>query len=126
MKRLLLLLLIIPTAEAYIEPVDYHGIMIKFYNEEFETQEFYDMLDSIPLDYREGLRLINVRPKTFRVMGTYYFGIRMISLYSHDRKTMIHELAHYHQDLNQELISDMYQHKGNFWKYYEEMSNENS
>lgn len=112
---LLLLAITVYPVFAYVEPVDYHGIPLKFYHEDSDREKAIEALDEIPFRYYEGIKYI----KFFKITGE---PCAMYNLYSglefrrgcFDRVRLIHELAHHCQILRGDSYYNVLKHSGKF------------
>lgn len=96
---LILMLLMLPFASAYVWPEYYHGVPVKYYQQVNKT-DFINALDSINETYFIGLKYIHVFDGVNYCGGClaryYYFSNGMAVCYHTDYYTSVaHELAHH-------------------------------
>jgi len=117
---LLFLLILLPSTLALIEPVEYKGVDIKFYNKEINQTDCLAKLDAIPVEYFEGLEIIAIYDKPHHYKGIYQ--INYILLYEGcDQFVIIHELAHHKQYREGKKWIELLRHRGNFTDYFYEI-----
>jgi len=100
MKKLVWLLFFVVASVsvcAYVEPINYNGILIKLYTDEADINQCTAILDYLSPKYYEGIYYIQIfEYGTHRNrLGEYWSGTRGIKIFNYcDWDTIIHEIAH--------------------------------
>ncbi len=111
-----ILLSSISIAFAYVPIEKYKGINMKFYIS-IDKEVCYDIIDSIPLEYFDGVSFIRVTKESIRHGGFYYWGSTGIDLYGKcSKNVLIHELAHHCQEEEGDYLWEGIAHTWNFEK----------
>jgi len=118
MKLITLALILITLSTismGYVMPEDYLGVKIKFYDNT-SREQCYDLFESIPSRYYEGLHYISVHQyKRGDNAAGLYFWRNGMGLYNGCQDwTLIHELAHHCQAKRGDSLWLGYLHSGHF------------
>lgn len=107
-----------------VDTIYFEGVRVDFYSGGVDNERLNEITE-IPDKYFEGLLAIQYFPSSrFDRWGDYLYQAKIIRIYNlAGQETLIHELAHHQQNLNRESFSDMWNHSGNFTKYYDEIQN---
>lgn len=130
---------------AFVTPIDYKGVGIKFYNEKTNQTECFKQLDKIPEKYLIGLKYISVYKEQDYffdlvcedscsvslqggIAGKYFWFDQRIALLrgcSNDEfDTIVHEIAHHVSWKEHGDLQDNYNHIGSFKEAYEKIWSE--
>lgn len=108
----MIFLLTLTNANAYIKTETNNNIKYKFYIN-MNKAYCFDLVNSISNDYLIGINYIKVMPHTNTRRGQYWPGI--IELFGDCTiETTIHELAHHCQYRLRDQLGELIGHKGNF------------
>ena len=115
MKKLLILMLLLLSVNvsAFIRPIDYNGVKIKFYYD-IDREPCLDTIKSVPPEYFDGLSYIKFHKTNKLVLGYYWIntGIDIFEDCSID--TLVHELAHHCQIQRKDYFYQALNHNGKF------------
>ena len=117
MILILIILILIPICFAYVKPIDYHGVKVKFYDNTANKTKYFEMFDMIPNKYFEGLEYIKIFKPGIHIKyaGFYHVPARGIDLYWWlDLDIMMHELCHHQNYIDGDTLSQISTHGGGF------------
>lgn len=102
----------------YVYAEKYKRIDIKFYNKS-NKEACLEVLDLVPTEYLEGLRIIKILPYSPRVGHYYEAGI--LEVFGCNFDNINHELAHHRQYVLADTSYEITHHLGNFYKFEREI-----
>jgi hypothetical protein len=115
MKKTILLILsmivLCTLTSAYVKPIDYHGIDLKFYNNINETGCIH-MLDKVPVEYYQKLNSISIMHKNIHYKGYYFWSSKRIIIYDDycNLTTLVRQLSIHKAKINGVNFRDLFKY----------------
>lgn len=117
MILILIILILIQGSYAYVMPIDYNGVKVKFYDNTANKTAYFEMFDTLPLSYYENLEYIKVFKQGSHVKYAGYYHVlgRGIDMFSGvDVWVLEHELCHHTNNLDGDNVVLIAKHGGGF------------
>ncbi len=138
----IIILLLVTTVSAWIKPIDYNGIKIKFYSDKIDKADCLGNIYDIPFKYLKGLNTIKIMEEKNILdsvqwlnckdcsvswsgdnrVGYYMWGSKiLVSENGCGFNTLVHEVTHYQQEVQGYSYIESYNHEESFYKVLDEI-----